>query len=398
MKPFARWGVAVLALCWAGLPARGEVTGAKVVTLRTPHGGNAPQVVADPDGTVHVVYFKPSRGNDGDLFYVRSRDGGVTFSPPLRVNSQPDTAVSARHARLAVGRGGRAHVVWNGNGKAQPRGPLNPAQPADSPYNGTPLLYARLDDAGSAFEPQRNLMRRTYALDGGATVAADPDGHVYAVWHAMAEGQPQNEQGRRVYVARSDDDGKTFGDESPAWDRPVGACGCCYVGAIAPGGGRLLVLYRAAESAVQRDMYLLTSDDGGRTFRGAAVDAWRTSTCPMSTASFAPAPNGILGGWETEGRVVFGRVDAKAGGVADRVPAPGDARARKYPAAAANARGETIHAWTEGMAWKRGGTAAWQVYGADGEPSGDMGRAEGVPADGTVAVFARPDGTFVVMY
>ena len=42
------------------------------------------------------------------------------------------------------------------------------------------------------------------------------------------------------------------------------------------------ILYRAAETASQRDMYLLSSTDQGKTFNGAKVDAWPTSACPMS--------------------------------------------------------------------------------------------------------------------
>jgi hypothetical protein len=375
-------------------PTRGAVPA--VVTLRTPNGGNTPQVATGPDGTVHLVYFKASKGDRGDLFYVRSRDGGETFSRPVLVNSQPACAISARHARLAVGRNGRAHVVWNGSGEAQPKGPLNPAQPADSPYNGTPLLYARLNDAGDAFEPQRNLMRHTYALDGGATIAADGEGNVYGVWHAMAEGLPQNEQGRRIWLAKSTDDGKTFADEAMAWDQPTGACGCCYVGALAEAGGKLYVVYRAAESAIQRDIYVLASTDGAKTFTGAKADAWRTSQCPMSTAALVRAPDGVIAGWETEGKVIFGQLKGSA--VEHKLPAPGERPSRKYPALATNSRGETIHAWTEGMSWKRGGAAAWQVYDATGKPIGEPGRADGVPPDGTVATFARPDGTFVVVF
>ena len=352
-----------------------------VVTVRTPNGGNAPQVATGADGTVHVVYFKAAQGDRGDLFYVRSTDGGQTFSHPVRVNSQPNSAMAARHARLAPGRGGRAHVVWNGAGGAEPR--------------GMPLLYARLNDDATAFEAQRNLMRRTSTLDGGATVAADAQGHVYAIWHAIAEGTTQNEQSRRLWVAHSSDDGKTFGEEAPAWDKPTGACGCCYVGAFADMDGALYILYRGAVTALDRDMYLVVSRDHGKTFAGSRVDPWRTSACPMSTAALGRTRGGVVAGWETEGRVLFGTVaDVEVSG---RSAAPGELKNRRHPVIASNARGESIHAWTEGMAWKRGGTVAWQVYDAASNSLLE-GRKEGVPADGTAAVFARPDGTFVVMY
>ena len=54
--------------------------------------------------------------------------------------------------------------------------------------------------------------------------------------------------------------------------------------------------------------------------------------------------------------------------------------------------------WTENMAWKKGGTLAWQLYDHDLKPEGPVGRADGVPAWGVVAAFAKPDGTFAVIY
>jgi hypothetical protein len=355
-----------------------------VVTVRTPNSGNAPQVATGPDGTVHVVYFKAARGDHGDLFYVRSTDGGQTFSPPLRVNGRPNAAMAARHARLALGRNGRAHVVWNGVGGG-----------ADA--KGMPLLYARLNGDGTAFEPERDLMRRTATLDGGATVAADGQGNAYVIWHALGDGTAPGEQNRRVWVARSSDDGKTFDEEKPVWDKPTGACGCCYVGAHADPDGALYILYRGAVTAVERDMYLLVSRDHGKTFAGSLVDPWRTSACPMSTAALGRSRGGVVAGWETEGRVLFGTVAGSEAAVLQKVPAPGDRKDRKYPAIASNSVGELIEVWTEGMSWKRGGAVAWQVRNASDNPLLE-GRQEGVPPDGTAAVFARPDGTFVVMY
>jgi hypothetical protein len=145
-------------------------------------------------------------------------------------------------------------------------------------------------------------------------------------------------------------------------------------------------------------MFLLTSNDRGKTFTGVKVDPWRTSACPMSTAALARTKAGIVAGWETEGRVLFGAITPQASEGPQHMPTPGDSKDRKYPAIATNGRGESIHVWTEGMGWKRGGSAAWQVYDAKGNALGEPGRVEGVPADGEVAAFARPDGAFVLMY
>src|SRR5438046_4166372 len=75
-----------------------------ITPLRTPHNGIEPQLATYSVGTLHLIYFK---GDDrhGDIFYARSTDGGTTFSPPLRVNSQPDSAVAigaVRGATLAI--------------------------------------------------------------------------------------------------------------------------------------------------------------------------------------------------------------------------------------------------------------------------------------------------------
>jgi len=91
----------------------------------------------------------------------------------------------------------------------------------------TPLLYTRLNDAGTEFEPERNLITYAYGLDGGSSVAADPQGNVYVIWHAPQLGNTNGEAGRAVFVARSNDEGKTFQRESLATSDSTGACGCC---------------------------------------------------------------------------------------------------------------------------------------------------------------------------
>lgn len=258
-------------------PAR--AAGGRVEVLKAPNGGIQPQAAADARGTIHLVYFKGEAGG-GDLFYQKRGPGESTWSEPVRVNSQPGTAVATgtiRGGQLALGKGGRVHVVWFGSQKARPRGPLNPAMPADSPYNGTPLLYSRLNDAGSAFEPQRNLMQFTFGLDGGPSVAADPQGRVYAAWHAQ-EGSGKGEGARRLWMARSQDEGKSFSREAPAWTEPTGACACCSTKVFADSKGNVYDLYRMAANRSERDMVLLASADAGRTFKGARIDPWPVDT------------------------------------------------------------------------------------------------------------------------
>lgn len=78
-----------------------------------------------------------------------------------------------------------------------------------SKARGYRFFYSRLEPGQSSFEPQRNLLGATGALDGGATVAAGERGQVFAVWHGRRPGAVEGD-GRVVFVAKSSDDGKTF--------------------------------------------------------------------------------------------------------------------------------------------------------------------------------------------
>src|SRR6185437_1632728 len=241
-----------------------------VTPIRVPNGGIQPQVEVR-DGIVHLIYFTgdPARG---DLFYVRSRDYGRTFSTPLRVNS-PHSAIAVgaiRGAQLTMGRNGRVYVAWNVSDSTR-----------------TPMLHTRLNDAGTAFEPERNLITSAWGLNGGGTISADQQGNVYVFWHAPPAGQSPNEANRRVWMAKSSDDGKTFAPEVMAIDSSTGVCGCCGMHAFTEADGTVRVLFRTAFQDVHRDMFLLTSHDHGRTFQSANVSQWNIGACVMSAEAFA---------------------------------------------------------------------------------------------------------------
>jgi hypothetical protein len=375
----------LLAVC---VPAHaGKIDASRKVSLvRVPGGGIQPQVTVDEAGAVHMLYYQGDPQN-GDLYYVRARDGGASFSAPLRVNSSHGSAIAVGNIRgghLAMGKKGRVHVAWNGSRSAGKPG-------------GEPMLYTRLNDAGNAFEPERNVIQSAYGLDGGGAVAADASGDVYVLWHAPEPGK-EGEENRHVWVARSRDDGKTFERERVAYNQPTGACGCCGLNAFADRSGALYVLYRSATERVHRDMYLLVSRDKGETFQGEDISKWNVGYCVMSSESFSQSPTGVLAAWETEKQAYYGRIDPATQRLSTPIAAPGSGENRKFPVVAANAQGETIFVWTEGMAWKKGGRLAWQVYDKSGKATADHGQAEGVPAWSLVAVFARPDGGFTIVY
>ena len=363
----------------------------KVNTLRVPEGGIQPQAVVDAKGGVHLIYFKGDPAN-GDIFYVKLSPDGAKFSKPIQVNSNAESAIAVGNVRgphIAIGKNERVHVAWMGSGKA-PKGP----------NNSNPMLYTRLTDDGSAFEPERNVMQFATGLDGGGTVAADPNGNVIVTWHANPA--KDGEINRQVWLARSSDEGKSFKREEPAISQQTGACGCCGMSALADGKGDVFILYRSARGAKMpdiRDMFLLTSKDKGATFSGADLHPWKLPMCAMSTANLSETSNGALAAWETKGQVYFCHIDAQK--QAQPIGAPGAGTGRKHPAVAGNAAGEVLLAWTNGMGWQKGGSVEWQVYGKDGAPApatADKGKTDGVPANSVITAFTRPDGGFTIIY
>lgn len=375
------------------LPAQAALaeTSVSVRTLRLPRGAIQPQIAVGEDGRAHLVYFRGD-ARHGDLFYTRFNDDDRSFGPEeLAVNQKAGSAIAIgniRGAHLALGRHDRPHVAWMGANDS----------PITGPGGAAPMLYTRLNDAGTGFEIERNVISKNTGLDGGGSLAADRQGNVYVVWHAPVAGT-KGEVNRRVWVARSDDDGRTFQPERQAFEKPLGCCGCCGLRALADHEGRLFVLFRSAEEKIHRDMWLLASHDRAATFASSLADRWPVDTCVMSTAALTATNDRVLAAWETQGQVYFGDVDAQTGRVANPAAAPGRGGGRKYPVVAEDERGNVLLAWTEGMGWERGGALAWQVFGADGRPiAGAKGQVSGVPVWSFIAAVAGRDGEFVIVY
>jgi hypothetical protein len=373
-----------------GLPVEAAGPKDRVLVVATPDGGIQPQAVVYDGDSVHLIYFKGDPAG-GDLFYVRTAPGTTEFSKAIQVNSQPGSAVAVgtiRGGQLALGPGGKVHVAWNGSQSASPPNPIK----------GTPMLYSRPNKDGNAFERQRNLMHKSFYLDGGGSIGADKSGNVFVAWHATSADAQPGEAGRRLWIARSRDDGATFADEEPALADATGACACCGTKALVDRNGSVYVLFRAATRNVERDMMLITSRDHGKHFKATSLQPWPVSTCPMSSESLFDTPAGVIAAWETKGQVAFASVDPKSLAASPPISPPGGGN-RKHPSVAANANGETILVWAEDTGWKRGGSLVWRIFDRSGRATREMGRLnDGIPMWGLPSVVALANGKFVIFH
>jgi hypothetical protein len=364
--------------------------GAQVSLVRLPDNGIEPQCAVDASGELHVIYLTGDPMS-ADIFYVRSRDGGTTFSKPMRVNTNPNSAIATgavRGPHIALGREGRVHVAWMGSSKAMPRGP----------GSTTPMLYTRLNDNGDAFEPQRNLIQSKPGLDGGGSIATDQSGHVYVAWHAPASKESESEGDRRVWIVRSDDDGKTFSSETCAFDQPLGACACCALRLFVSTDDNVYALFRSAYEQTNRNIYLLESSDHAKTFRGAEISPLKIGICVMSTSSMAQRGDNVFAAWETHGKVFWSRVDPAGPGIVKTISA-GDGDGQKYPSLAIARNGDVLLAWSEGAAWEKPGKLVWRIFDSNGNPKAEPVQTnQQLPVWSFPAAFVRADGEFGILY
>ncbi|HRI15366.1 MAG TPA: sialidase family protein [Verrucomicrobiota bacterium] len=372
-----------------GIAAALPLLAGEVRLERVPEQGLQPAAVTDARGRVHLIYLAGDP-KSADIHYTTRSQPTLPWSKPIVVNSQPGSAIAigtVRGPRLALGENGRALVVWNGSSMAEAK--------ADE---SAPLLFSRLSDDGASFETQRNLLGGTTRhLDGGAAVASNQKGLVWAVWHGAPKTPPpegDSETARGVYLAASSDDGKTFSEPRRIDTPHLGVCACCGLEAGFHGPQHASILYRSAENGNERGMVWLRSHDDGRSFSSQRLDRWNLSECPMTTTRFVPgAPFAV---WSRQGTIQLGHLGENP---SPRVTAvSGLGQRANHPVAVQSTDGQMLVVWTEGTGWQRGGTLAWKVTKAGSAAEGRIKHVPGVPIWGLPAAAQESDGGFTIWY
>ncbi len=342
-----------------------------------PENGLQPEVVVSLDGTVHLVYL---RGDPkaADVRYTW-RKAGEAWHPSLTVNSISGSAIAIgtiRGPQLALGKNGTVHVLWNGS--------------ATDKSTPAALWHAREPTEAEGFAKQQNLQGESVALDGGASLTASADGKVYVVWHGAGGGAASGEKDRLIFLRTSPNDGVSFPPAEVINRSSPGICACCSLRVTLSAAGEPNVLVRTAITQDHRSMTLYVRS--GQQWASREIDSWNIAACPMSSAALAAHDKKLLGAWETAGQLRAGWISEQA--VSPVTLAPKNA---KHPAIAINQQGKILIAWVEGTGWNRGGTLAWQECDQALKPTGPQGQAAGVPVWGKAAVYAEPQGEFVIL-
>ncbi|MBI2386374.1 MAG: exo-alpha-sialidase [Elusimicrobia bacterium] len=273
-------------------------------------------------------------GKEVALTYLRSDDGGRTWSAPVRVDAgRPAYRFGAGDARVAA-EGDEVYAMW--------------ARPGNGPYGSGPLAVARSTDGGRSWSEAASpadgtpFGRRFPAL-------AVSSGVLHAVWL-------DRKTNSKVLASRSTDGART-------WSSPVtldpDACECCWNAALAAGGGEVYAMYRDKDP---RDMRTVVSRDGGKTWSKPAAAGpfdWGFNGCPHVGGALASAGGGVTA-------LVWTGKEGKAGVYA--VPSPdGLAWGRPVKLGGPGAKHADLASSGSRLAaaWNDGGRI-WAAVSADG--------------------------------
>ncbi len=152
-----------------------------------------PQLLTEPSGSLHLAWLNaaqvsnssggPTYAADLQVMYAESADGGLSFSPPVRVDND-SSPVGKRLAPLIEGTNGDLYAAWSGGASSTPmiaRGLMPGVRAA---FTTTPdVLFTNESVSFNGTASALGGPVSSYAWsfgDGGTSTGAQPT-HVYAV-------------------------------------------------------------------------------------------------------------------------------------------------------------------------------------------------------------------------
>jgi hypothetical protein len=157
------------------------------------NGEARPHIAFGAKGELYVSYTKPvAPPHIGDIRFVRSLDGGKTFSEPLTVHADRAVTVHSFES-MAVDAAGRIYVAWiDGRDK-------DAAKARKASYTGSAVYYAVSSNGGASFQGDYKVADHSCECCR-IGLAIGPNGAPVAMWrhvfapnirdHALAELAP----------------------------------------------------------------------------------------------------------------------------------------------------------------------------------------------------------------
>jgi hypothetical protein len=281
----------------------------KSTSINIAPAGKQPSIAINQQGEMKIVY-----GKNDSLYYTASSNGN-SFSSPVAI-------AEIKGLSLGMSRGPQIAITKNFT------------------------VIAAASNAGNIYAYQLNHQTKqwskpiqindvdTLAKEAFVAIAAGEGNQVYAVWLDL-----RNQRQNKIFGSFSSDGGKNWSANQLIYQSPEGkgsVCECCKPSVTAY-GKQVHVMFRNSVKGT-RDLFVISSVDGGRTFgqaRKLGNDTWVLKACPMDGGDLAVNPNGkLLTVWRRKNEIFMAQ--------------PGKAEQRisegKTPAVARTTSGDVV-AW-----------------------------------------------------
>ncbi|MEA2041193.1 MAG: GEVED domain-containing protein [Bacteroidota bacterium] len=246
----------------------------------SPHTGNVYDAWTDFGGSM-----------DEDIGFVRSTDGGLTYSSAINLSSAVNAGSHNQGVNINSGPNGNVYVVWAiyddwyGNGYEEALG------------------FAKSTDGGETFTAGTRIIENLRGVRPGVSknqrvnsfpvMAVDQQtGTIYVVW--ANQGVPGDNTGtnKSIYISKSTDEGDTWSAPSKVNQGPADEGKEAYLPWITcdPETGTLSVIYYDDRnvSSTEVEPYVSVSYDGGESWEDMKV----------GDVAFTPSPiSGLAGGY-----------------------------------------------------------------------------------------------------
>ncbi|MFT3705195.1 MAG: hypothetical protein QM802_22705 [Agriterribacter sp.] len=216
--------------------------------------GNQPQVSADPNGTIRIVF-----GQADKIFCATSVDNGTSFSSPVMVAEVPSMHLGmSRGPQLASSMHYSVITAIDKSGD---------------------IHWFRLDHASGKWQRMGMLNDlKASSPEGLMGLTADKNDHFYAVWLDIRTGKHN-----QVYFDDIKGNAEHWSKNRLIYQSPdEHVCECCKPN-IAVNGTAVAVMFRNWLKG-SRDLYILKSFNSGVSFSAAeklGMDTWKLNGCPM---------------------------------------------------------------------------------------------------------------------
>jgi hypothetical protein len=227
--------------------------------------GDPPTIAVAPDKTVYVGWTARVGTAEGhaasDLYLSASRDEGLTFGPPVKVNDDERPAAHGMHS-LVTDAKSHVYLAWldERNVALPPQGMKQQAM--EHMEANSEVFFAVSADGGRSFSKNVRLASEVCPCCKTA-LAVGPSNQLYVSWRQVLPGDF-----RHIAVAASRDGGQSFAPSQIVSDDGWKITGCPVSGPTlaVTGDNSLRVAWYTAGERGSAGLYWAESRDNGQTF------------------------------------------------------------------------------------------------------------------------------------